>query len=406
MGYKMTPIGEIPEDWTIEKIASLFTIETGTTPSTKEKKYWEEGTIHWITPTDLSKLNNMYAGDSARKITPVALRDNNLTLLPRGSLILSTRAPVGYVAIIEQQATFNQGCKGLIPKDSNTTYPEFYYYYLLYQRTMLRNLSGGSTFKELSKAMLEAFQVACPPLPEQKQIAEILSTVDTTIQKVNEAIAKTERLKRGLMQELLTRGIGHKEFVFSKELGHEIPREWEVVKLESTVAILDSKRIPLSAMERSKRKGPYPYCGANGIIDYIDGYLFDGEFILLAEDGGDFGKHGRSAYIMSGRFWVNNHAHVLKALADKATNSFLLYALNFFDLSPYIVGSTRKKLNQDKLRSIKIPLPPLPEQRRIAEILSTVDEKLELERRRKEGLGRIKKGLMNVLLTGKVRVKV
>ena len=84
----------------------------------------------------------------------------------------------------------------------------------------------------------------------------------------------------------------------------KIPKDWEVVRLGEIVEIHDSKRIPLSEMERSRRKGQYPYCGANGIIDYIDDYIFDGEFVLLAEDGGDYGKFGKSAYIMREKFWV------------------------------------------------------------------------------------------------------
>lgn len=187
------------------------------------------------------------------------------------------------------------------------------------------------------------------------------------------------------------------------EMGR-IPKEWEVVRLGDVIEIYDYKRIPLSEMERSKRKGDYPYCGANGIIDYIDDYIFDGEYVLLAEDGGDFNSFGESAYLMTGKFWVNNHAHILSVIRNTTTNLFLVYILNFLNLNPYIVGSTRKKLNQQQMREIKIPLPPLPEQRKIAEILSTVDKKLELERKRKEKLERIKRGLMNDLLTGRKRV--
>ena len=191
--------------------------------------------------------------------------------------------------------------------------------------------------------------------------------------------------------------MSYKEFK-DTEIG-KIPKEWEVVRLEKVVEIHDNKRIPLSEMERSGRKGIYPYCGANGVIDYIDDYIFDGEFVLLAEDGGDYEKFGKSAYIMKGKFWVNNHAHILKAIEGTTTNLFLLFILNFLDLRPYIVGSTRKKLNQDKMREIKIPLPPLPEQRRIAEILSTVDDAIQKVDAAISKTERLKKGLLHELLT-------
>ena len=247
-------------------------------------------------------------------------------------------------------------------------------------------------------------KIPLPPLPEQKKIAEVLRTVDEAIEKVDEAIERTKRLKKGLMQELLTKGIGHREFK-DTDIGR-IPKEWEVVKLGEIVEIYDSERIPLSEMERANRKGIYPYCGANGIIDYIDDYIFDGEYVLLAEDGGSYGKFENSAYLMAGKFWVNNHAHVLKAKENETYNLFLLYELNFLDLRPYVVGSTRTKLNQEQMCSIRLPLPPLPEQKQIAEILISVDKKLELLREKKKTLEQLKKGLMNDLLTGRRRVKV
>lgn len=184
-----------------------------------------------------------------------------------------------------------------------------------------------------------------------------------------------------------------------KPLNEKIPENWEVVRLGDVVEIHDNKRIPLSEMERANRKGIYPYCGANGIIDYINDYIFDGEFVLLAEDGGDYSKFGNSAYIMRGKFWVNNHAHILKAVENKTINQFLFYSLNFLNLNFYIVGSTRKKLNQEQMREIKISLPPLPEQRRIAEVLSTVDEAMQRVSEAIAKTERLKRGLMQRLLT-------
>jgi len=183
----------------------------------------------------------------------------------------------------------------------------------------------------------------------------------------------------------------------------EIPKEWEVVRLENVVEIYDSKRIPLSEQERAARKGHYPYCGATGVIDYIDDYIFEGEYVLLAEDGGYFGSFEQSAYIMNGKFWVNNHAHVLKAINDFANNWYLMYTLNYLNLKPYIVGSTRTKLNQSDMRRIKIPLPPLPEQQKIAHVLMSIDRAIEAVDEAIKQAERIKKGLMQELLTKGIR---
>jgi type I restriction enzyme S subunit len=135
--------------------------------------------------------------------------------------------------------------------------------------------------------------------------------------------------------------------------------------LLSTDELHDSRRIPLNATERAKRKGQFPYYGANGLVDHIDSYIFDGEYVLLAEDGGNFDKPERGvAYEVSGKFWVNNHAHILRPRGDMPPR-FLRYWLNALDWMPYVGGTTRAKLTQAGMAQITIPLPPLPEQRRI-----------------------------------------
>jgi len=191
----------------------------------------------------------------------------------------------------------------------------------------------------------------------------------------------------------------NKETQFQNSPIGKIPEDWEVDKLETVVEIHDSKRIPLSEMERNGRKGPHPYCGANGIIDYINDYIFDGEYVLLAEDGGAYGKFENSAYVMSGKFWVNNHAHILRAIAGKTSNQFLKLVLDFLDLNPYIVGSTRKKLNQKQMREIKIPLPPVKEQCAVVGVLGVVDSAIGLVDEVIAKTERLKKGLMQELLT-------
>jgi type I restriction enzyme S subunit len=192
----------------------------------------------------------------------------------------------------------------------------------------------------------------------------------------------------------------YKETYFKEEpLIGEIPKNWDSVDLGEVVEIHDSKRIPLSEMERNQRKGKYPYCGANGIIDYIDDYIFDGEFVLLAEDGGSYGRFENTAYIMSEKFWVNNHAHILRAIEGKTTNQFLKHVLDFLDLNPYIVGSTRKKLNQKQMKEIRLPLPRLNEQKAIVGVLGVVDSAILKVDEVIWKTERLKKGLMQQLLT-------
>ena len=171
------------------------------------------------------------------------------------------------------------------------------------------------------------------------------------------------------------------------------PEYWKVMPLEEVANVYDKKRVPLNESQRQQMQGEYPYCGANGVLDYINDYIFDGDFVLLAEDGGYWGSFENSAYLMRGRFWVNNHAHILQAKKGMSDSYFLMCQLNFLNINPFISGTTRGKLNQGTMKGIPLALPPLPEQRAIAHVLRTIQEakaarqrEIELERERKAAL--------------------
>ncbi len=157
-------------------------------------------------------------------------------------------------------------------------------------------------------------------------------------------------------------------------------------KLGDIVNVLDYKRIPLSSTQRQNKKGIYPYYGAQGIIDYIDDYIFDGEYLLIAEDGENLKSQKQHvAQIAKGKYWVNNHAHIVESngLCDIR---YVCYLLNRMDLSGYITGSAQPKLNQANLLKIEIKLPSLKEQYKIAEFLHLFDDKIEINRRINENL--------------------
>jgi type I restriction enzyme S subunit len=166
----------------------------------------------------------------------------------------------------------------------------------------------------------------------------------------------------------------------------ELPITWTTTPLLKAIELHDSRRIPLNASERAKRKGSYPYYGANGLVDHVDDYIFDGEYVLLAEDGGNFDKPERGvAYEVSGKFWVNNHAHILKPRGEMPPR-LLRYWLNAIDWMPYVGGTTRAKLTQAGMAQVSIPIPPLSEQRRIVAKLDSLTGRTA---RAREELGRI-----------------
>jgi len=146
-----------------------------------------------------------------------------------------------------------------------------------------------------------------------------------------------------------------------------LPKGWDMKKLEELCEILDNKRKPIS--QKNRVFGEYPYYGATGIVDYVNEYIFNEDLILIGEDGAKWDSMENSAFIVKGKYWVNNHAHVIRPLRAKILDNWIVFFLNYSNLLSYVTGLTVPKLNQEKLRSIGIPLPPLPEQLRIVSIL-------------------------------------
>ncbi len=169
-----------------------------------------------------------------------------------------------------------------------------------------------------------------------------------------------------------------------KRQREEIPDGWKERTLGELTENFDGQRIPVKESER--KPGPYPYYGASGIVDHIDKYIFDGEYLLIAEDGENLRTQKTPiAFLARGKFWVNNHAHIVTGNWRTDTR-FLMYALNNGDISGFLTGSTMPKLTQGNMNRIQILAPSLPEQRAIASVLGALDDKIELNRRMNETL--------------------
>lgn len=155
--------------------------------------------------------------------------------------------------------------------------------------------------------------------------------------------------------------------------------EWKEYSIEDFAEILNNRRIPLSSMQRAMKKGTFPYYGASGVIDYVDEYLFEGDHVLISEDGENLkSRNTPIAFIASGQFWVNNHAHIVKGKKD-FHNKLIVYYMQNLDLNPFLTGAVQPKLNKAALTSIPFFLPSdEKEQTAIASILSSLDDKIDL----------------------------
>ncbi len=169
------------------------------------------------------------------------------------------------------------------------------------------------------------------------------------------------------------------------------PHGWMQLTLGEITENFDAIRVPVREADRSR--GPYPYYGASGVVDYVDGYLFDGEYLLIAEDGENLRtRQTPIVFIAKGKFWVNNHAHIVRG-NEKATTRFLAYALARADIRGYLTGSTMPKLTQGNMNRIPLLIPPLAEQRAIESVLGALDDKIELNRRMNETLEAIARAI-------------
>ncbi len=248
---------------------------------------------------------------------------------------------------------------------------------------------------------------------EQSRIAVVLDKVDEAIAKTAAVIAKLKQVRAGMLHDLLTRGldengqvrdpVAHPEQFQDSPLGR-IPREWSISGVWQLARNCDARRIPLKQADRDNRPGIYPYYGASGVIDHIDDYLFEGEFVLLAEDGENLrSRELPLAFIARGKFWVNNHAHILEPL-EGADIRFLQRILELQDYIPWLIGSAQPKLTQAGIEAIQIKIPPSAEQIRIADALERIDIQLAVESELLRKFRELKAGLMTDLLTGRVRV--
>lgn len=367
------------QNWTRTKVKDVAKIVSGATPKTSIEENWG-GDIPWLTPKDLSDNPAPYTSHGSRFLTEQGFNSCSTHMLPKGTVLLTSRAPVGYVSVAANDICTNQGFKSLVLEDGQI--PDFWYYLLSANTETLLNYSGGSTFKELSKRSLEQIEFLIPPIEEQREIVSFIQALDHMIQAGDREIASAEQMRGDVARTLI------------RQVGEEL----EFKPLQEIVEFYDNKRKPVKKADRVP--GPYPYYGASGIADYVDNFLFEGLHLLIAEDGENIRTRKLPiAFLANGKFWVNNHAHIVKAESDTSTQ-YVALAIEFSDVSAYISGSSRPKITKSACRSIQIPFPPLEEQEKIVEKMQTLDAYIDSAKRSQEALKQVRKDALHALLSG------
>jgi len=406
----------LPDDWRLARLGDSEIAEIR-----GSKKFPNYENVAFI-PMECIPDSGTYAKYEVRPRSQI----KSFTYCEKGDLLLAKITP-----------SLENGKQGIVPDNvpngfalaTTEVFPisckrmnSLFLFYVLkhscFRNKIISSMTGTTGRQRATKESVEKLLIPFPPLFEQRKIAEILSTVDQAIQKVMEAIDKTERLKKDLMQELLTKGIGHKEFK-KTEIGM-VPKDWEVVKLSeignlqygytaSAIKRIEGVRfVRITDIDDSGKInwGSVPTCKIDK-ANYLKYKLNDGD-ILFARIGATTGKSALIDKEIDGVFasYLIRFKRNQEYLDSRFLHFFTQSNRYWLQVHKNKEGQLKKGINAKILAGLFVPLPPPSEQQKIAEILSSVDKRIETLRKRKERLEKVKRGLMEDLLTGKKRVKL
>ena len=427
-------LGRIPVHWEVAATKRLCHIINGGTPKSSEPRYWY-GEVTWITPEDLGNLDKRNILSSKRKITSDGQQNSSATIIPAGSLVLSTRAPIGHIGIAGVNLCTNQGCRGLVMRHECSEV--YHYFQFSAYRTALEELGQGSTFSELSTDSLGSFRIGLPPLPEQRAIAAFL---DRETARIDALVAKRERLiellqekRAALISDAVTKGLpadaaaqaGLDPNVPTRDSGvewlGEIPAHWEVMRLKHLATVNDE------ALPETTDPGMEIAYVDIGNVDSIQG-ITDAE-VMLFEDAPSRARR----VVRQGDVIVSTVRTYLRAIAQiETTDANLIVSTGFAVIrprqmdygyvayvatAPYFVGSvvahsvgvSYPAINASELACLDVVFPPIDEQCAIAAFLDFETAKIHaLVGKVCEAIDRLKElsmALISAAVTGKIDVR-
>ena len=358
-----------------KKLGEICEVIGGGTPSTKVSVYWS-GQHYWVTPKDLGQLKSAEISETEKKITNSGLKNSSAKLLPVGSVILSSRAPIGYVAINSVPMATNQGCRSFVcgPELFN----KYLYYFLLGSRDHLQMLGSGSTFLEVSGSRLKEIEIPVPPMAEQRRIVEKIekqfAKIDDAARLRAESLAATDQLLPATLHEIFSEGKqeGWKQATFTDmctlQRGYDLPKH-------------------------SRRAGAYPLVSSSGFIDSHDESKVKGPGVTVGRSG----SVGSLTYVEKD-YWPLNTVLYVKDFHGNDPR-FVYYFLQNFGLKKYGTGSGVPTLNRNNLHSEPVLIPPLAEQKEIVKKLDALSEKVralrEIQLAQQSDLAALKQSILH-----------
>ncbi|HAY34721.1 MAG TPA: restriction endonuclease subunit S [Bacteroidetes bacterium] len=332
----------------------------------------------------------------------------------KNEVLLSVRAPVGDLNFAPFDLCIGRGLASLKAKNGNN---KFLYYALKYNIKNLLRQGIGTTFESVNINTINNFELIIPELEsDRSKIASFLSSIDSKFELNNFINTELEAMAKTIYDYWFVQfdfpdenGKPYKtsggKMVWNEELKRDIPEGWGVGKLRDFTNIFDSKRIPLSNVQRSNMKGIYPYYGATEIMDYINDYIFDGEYVLIAEDGSVMDEKGYPfVQFIWGKTWVNNHAHILQA-KNINNNEFLYFFLKTISVLQIMTGSIQKKITQDNLLNVVLVLPNDNLLKIYSKIVIPIRKRRMVLKEENKQLTSLRDWLLPMLMNGQVKVK-
>lgn len=332
----------------------------------------------------------------------------------KGDILISAAGTIGKTVVFDGQDSYFQDSNIVwIENDETKVTNQFLYYFLQTNPFITTN---GSTIKRLYNDNLRNTVIPnTPSISEQNKITEVLGSLDKKIQINNQINQELEAMAKTLYDYWFVQfdfpdenGRPYKssggKMVYNEELKREIPEGWGVEKIENITICHDSKRIPLSSKERANIKGNIPYYGATGIVGYIRDYIFDGDYVLMAEDGSIMTEKGNPVLQrITGKTWVNNHAHILEPIKNYSCK-LLMMLLKDVQVMQIKTGSIQMKITQKNMNEIVVPRIP-------QSLLEVINRKLELFDRKQialinqnQELIQLRDWLLPLLMNGQVKV--
>lgn len=412
--------------WEQVHLGDVADVVGGGTPKSDVAVFWD-GDIAWATPTDVTALSGFNIQTTKRTITQLGLQSSSATLLPPNSVLVTSRATIGYVAINTVPMATNQGFVNLIPKlNENRADSLFLAYMLESRRGELQRLAAGSTFPEVSKSSVQRMQFQYPPLQERYKIAQLLSSIDEALEASKAVLEQLLSAREILLQTLLINGIsGSHEIYQLTEFGHA-PAAWQVVTLQDVCIDKGLQTGPfgsqLKASEYTENGIPVimpvnligRHVSTNAIVripfekakNLARHQVLKGD-VLFARRG-DIGRFGYIGEAEEG--WICGTGCLRARPSQKIDPAYLAIYLTRPFVSRWLtknaVGQTMLNLNTKILGELPILLPNLDEQHKIASAIESFDKRIVLERTKTKQLDHVKHGLMKQLLSGKLRVAV